>query len=91
MFRGVEYDAPVARYYERLAAVQARGSQASHQVLRDILREVHIVYFILVLDIIFYYGPYKKLQGNLVDNGTTIPCAKQESPQSSTNGMGMCM
>lgn len=41
MFRGVEYDAPVARYYERLAAVQARGSQASHQVLRDILREVH--------------------------------------------------
>ncbi|CAH0749160.1 unnamed protein product [Diatraea saccharalis] len=38
--RGVEYDAPVARYYERLAAVQARGSQASHQVLRDILREV---------------------------------------------------
>ncbi|XP_047506869.1 transcription-associated protein 1 isoform X1 [Pieris napi] len=38
--RGLEYDAPVARYYERLAAVQARGSQASHQVLRDILREV---------------------------------------------------
>ncbi|XP_028179424.1 transcription-associated protein 1 isoform X3 [Ostrinia furnacalis] len=38
--RGVEYDAPVARYYERLAAVQARGTQASHQVLRDILREV---------------------------------------------------
>ncbi|XP_045458905.1 transcription-associated protein 1 [Melitaea cinxia] len=38
--RGVEYDAPIARYYERLAAVQARGSQASHQVLRDILREV---------------------------------------------------
>lgn len=51
MFRGVEYDAPVARYYERLAAVQARGSQASHQVLRDILREVHIhVPFILFLD-----------------------------------------
>ncbi|VVC99480.1 unnamed protein product [Leptidea sinapis] len=38
--RGVEFDAPVWRYYERLAAVQARGSQASHQVLRDILREV---------------------------------------------------
>lgn len=36
----MEFDAPVARYYERLAAVQARGSQASHQVLRDILREV---------------------------------------------------
>lgn len=53
MFRGVEYDAPVARYYERLAAVQARGSQASHQVLRDILREVLIlVYFILIPKII---------------------------------------
>ncbi|XP_050675423.1 transcription-associated protein 1 [Leptidea sinapis] len=38
--RGLEFDAPVWRYYERLAAVQARGSQASHQVLRDILREV---------------------------------------------------
>ncbi|KOB75140.1 Transformation/transcription domain-associated protein [Operophtera brumata] len=38
--RGVDYDAPIARYYERLAAVQARGSQASQQVLRDILREV---------------------------------------------------
>ncbi|KAL3212159.1 hypothetical protein MRX96_000800 [Rhipicephalus microplus] len=38
--RGVEHDAPVGRYYERLAAVQARGSQASHQVLRDILRDV---------------------------------------------------
>lgn len=42
--RGLEYDAPVTRYYERLAAVQARGSQASHQVLRDILREVNIRY-----------------------------------------------
>lgn len=40
MCRGVEYDAPIARYYERLAAVQARGSQVSQQVLRDILREV---------------------------------------------------
>ncbi|KAK8783727.1 hypothetical protein V5799_009908 [Amblyomma americanum] len=38
--RGVEHDAPVGRYYERLAAVQARGSQASHQVLRDILKDV---------------------------------------------------
>lgn len=46
--RGVEFDAPIARYYERLAAVQARGSQASHQVLRDILREVSntiLIYF----------------------------------------------
>ncbi|XP_055874365.1 transformation/transcription domain-associated protein-like isoform X5 [Biomphalaria glabrata] len=38
--RGIEHDAPIARYYERLATVQARGSQASHQVLRDILKEV---------------------------------------------------
>ncbi|KAL5007444.1 hypothetical protein ScPMuIL_016250 [Solemya velum] len=38
--RGIEPDAPIARYYERLATVQARGSQASHQVLRDILKEV---------------------------------------------------
>ncbi|XP_014681160.1 PREDICTED: transformation/transcription domain-associated protein-like [Priapulus caudatus] len=37
---GTDHDLPIARYYERLAAVQARGSQASHQVLRDILREV---------------------------------------------------
>ncbi|XP_071454988.1 transformation/transcription domain-associated protein [Hetaerina americana] len=38
--RPMEYDAPVAHYYERLAVVQSRGSQASHQVLRDILRGV---------------------------------------------------
>lgn len=36
----IEYDAPVTRYYERLAAVQQRGSQASHQVLRDLLKEI---------------------------------------------------
>lgn len=36
----MDYEAPAARYYERLAAVQARGAQASHQVLRDVLREV---------------------------------------------------
>ncbi|XP_074658755.1 transformation/transcription domain-associated protein-like [Tubulanus polymorphus] len=38
--RSVDYSAPISRYYERLATVQARGSQASHQVLRDILKEV---------------------------------------------------
>lgn len=37
---GIEHDAPIARYYERLADVQARGSQTTHTVLRDILREV---------------------------------------------------
>ncbi|XP_033101198.1 transformation/transcription domain-associated protein-like isoform X1 [Anneissia japonica] len=35
-----EYDTPILRYYDRLQMVQARGSQASHQVLRDILKEV---------------------------------------------------
>ncbi|XP_052799623.1 transformation/transcription domain-associated protein-like isoform X2 [Mya arenaria] len=38
--RGIEHDSPIARYYERLLTVQSRGSQASHQVLRDILKEV---------------------------------------------------
>lgn len=38
--RNVEHDAPISRYYERLAAIQARGSQPSHQVLREILKEV---------------------------------------------------
>jgi len=37
--RILEHDAPITRYYERLAAVQQRGSQASHQVLRDLLKE----------------------------------------------------
>lgn len=37
---GIEHDAPLARYYDRLADVQARGSQTTHTVLRDILREV---------------------------------------------------
>ena len=40
--RNVEHDAPIARYYERLATVQARGCQASHQVLRDILKDVQL-------------------------------------------------
>lgn len=35
-----KHDAPVTRYYERLAAVQARGAQPSYQHLRDILRDV---------------------------------------------------
>ncbi len=30
--RGLEHDNPIARYYERLATVQARGGQASQQV-----------------------------------------------------------
>jgi transformation/transcription domain-associated protein len=35
--KGLEHDNPIASYYERLATVQARGSQASHQVLFDII------------------------------------------------------
>lgn len=36
----IEHDMPIKLYYERLAEVQARGSQTTHTVLRDILREV---------------------------------------------------
>lgn len=36
----IEHDMPIKRYYERLAEVQARGSQTTHAVLRDILRDV---------------------------------------------------
>merc|ERR1719510_1277300 len=37
--QGLDHDNPIARYYERLATVQARGGQASQQVLREILKE----------------------------------------------------
>ncbi|XP_055697058.1 transcription-associated protein 1 isoform X2 [Phlebotomus papatasi] len=36
----IEHDTPIARYYERLAEVQCRGSQTTHPILRDILREI---------------------------------------------------
>uniref|UniRef100_A0A146L0J1 Transformation/transcription domain-associated protein n=6 Tax=Lygus hesperus TaxID=30085 RepID=A0A146L0J1_LYGHE len=36
----IEHDAPVTKYYERLASVQARGLQASHQILKDSLKDV---------------------------------------------------
>ena len=38
--QGLDHDNPIARYYEKLANVQARGGQASQQVLREILKEV---------------------------------------------------
>lgn len=38
----MESDAPIALYYERLASVQSRGCQVTHQVLKDILREVQL-------------------------------------------------
>lgn len=33
--KGIEHDNPISRYYDRLATVQARGTQASHQVGRQ--------------------------------------------------------
>ena len=30
--RAVEHDNPIAKFYEKLAMVQSRGTQASHQV-----------------------------------------------------------
>jgi len=38
--RQQDYQNAISRYYEKLSSVQARGSQASHTVLRDILKEV---------------------------------------------------
>nr|ANJ04666.1 transformation/transcription domain-associated protein [Nilaparvata lugens] len=37
---GIDHEAPISRYYERLATVQARGQQAGHQVLKDILKDI---------------------------------------------------
>lgn len=34
--RGMDHDNPIAKFYERLATVQARGSQASHQVSGEV-------------------------------------------------------
>ena len=38
--KGLDHDNPIARYYEKLGSVQARGAQARHPVMGDILREV---------------------------------------------------
>lgn len=40
MNAGIEHDAPISYYYERLAAIQGRVMKASHQVYRDILKGV---------------------------------------------------
>jgi transformation/transcription domain-associated protein len=37
-----EYDAPIARYYERLAEIQLRGAQTTHVTLRDIFKEIQV-------------------------------------------------
>jgi transformation/transcription domain-associated protein len=39
--RGIDHDNPIAKFYERLATVQARGSQASHQVSLRIMKVVY--------------------------------------------------
>lgn len=56
--KGIEHDNPISRYYDRLATVQARGTQASHQVGRQsylslciILQEYVISQIKLVLNI----------------------------------------
>lgn len=38
--RGMDHDAPIARYYERLQEVQASAIQPSHHVLKDIFKEI---------------------------------------------------
>uniref|UniRef100_A0A6E8VNF8 FAT domain-containing protein n=1 Tax=Anopheles coluzzii TaxID=1518534 RepID=A0A6E8VNF8_ANOCL len=35
----IEHDAPITRYYDRLAKIQARGSPTNHVILRDIFKE----------------------------------------------------
>ncbi|XP_012223234.1 transformation/transcription domain-associated protein isoform X2 [Linepithema humile] len=37
---GMEHDAPIAKYYDKLGSIQTKGAQVSHQVLRDNLKEV---------------------------------------------------
>jgi len=36
----IEHEAPISRYYERLAEVQQRGSQTTHITLRDIFKDI---------------------------------------------------
>jgi hypothetical protein len=44
--KGIDEDTAVSLYYERLAAVQARGEQSTHQVLRDIFKEVSFTLYV---------------------------------------------
>ncbi|XP_046866072.1 transcription-associated protein 1 [Drosophila willistoni] len=36
----IDYDMPIVKYYERLSEAQARGTQTSHTILREIFSEV---------------------------------------------------
>jgi transformation/transcription domain-associated protein len=38
----IEYDAPITRYYERLADIQQRGSQTTHLTLREIFNDIQM-------------------------------------------------
>ncbi|KAF0288488.1 Transformation/transcription domain-associated protein [Amphibalanus amphitrite] len=38
--KGIEHDAPISRYYDRLASIQSQGGSTSHRVLRENLRDV---------------------------------------------------
>ncbi|XP_066149283.1 transcription-associated protein 1 isoform X2 [Euwallacea fornicatus] len=38
--QGIDHDDPIQYYYERLAAVQSRGVKASHQIYRDIFKNI---------------------------------------------------
>jgi transformation/transcription domain-associated protein len=38
----IEHDAPITRYYERLAEIQQNRSQTTHATLKDIFKEIQI-------------------------------------------------
>nr|XP_036678194.1 transcription-associated protein 1 isoform X5 [Drosophila suzukii] len=38
----VDYDMPIVKYYDRLSEVQARGTQATHTILREIFSEIQL-------------------------------------------------
>lgn len=42
--KGIEHDNPISRYYDRLATVQARGTQASHQVQRQSVQPTNMLH-----------------------------------------------
>lgn len=58
--KGIEHDSPISRYYDRLATVQARGTQASHQVSRALgsysLLPFFVFFFLLRRQIKFQSG-----------------------------------
>lgn len=47
--KGIEHDNPISRYYDRLATVQARGTQASHQVQRQSVQPTNMLHWYIHL------------------------------------------